>query len=475
MNKYKNLLLNIGLFALNMVANKLIVFLLVPFYTYYMSAGEYGITDMSLTVITLIYPIVTLSIAEAVLRYAIDDAKQIKEYVTAGLLITLIGCVVVAACLPLLDLGFFGGLGAYKGLFLLAFSSNVLMLLFGNIARCLNQIKMMTWVSIVSSLVTGASAVLFVGVMQLKVPGYFYSVALGQYVAVLLYLIWGRHYRYVSLKALKGLRSVAGPMVRYSFPLVPNSLFWWMSTSINRFFITGMLGITASGLFAASSKIPSILVMICSVFQQAWQLSAFQEFKKSDIKGFFSTIYRIFNAAMMMGAALIIVITPILAKIMLQKSFFDSWYLIPILVLAMYFNTLNTFFGTIYTSAMKTKYLMVSTAVGGIVVMVLTWALVHGIGLLGASVAMAIANAVVLAMRMANSRSIIAVDIPWKIVVPCNALLMIQGVVMTFHTETAIVVSAVLFVAICIICLWDLMPFIKKTIKLISTHAGKTA
>ncbi|WP_055426841.1 lipopolysaccharide biosynthesis protein [Bifidobacterium aesculapii] len=475
MNKYKNLLLNIGLFALNMFANKLVVFLLVPFYTYYMSAGEYGVTDMSLTVITLIYPIATLSIAEAVLRYGIDDAKDTKSYVTAGVLITIAGCGIVAVCLPLLDLNFFGGLGAYKGLFLLAFSSNVFMLLFGNIARCLNQIKMMTWISIISSLVTGGSAVLFVGMMQLRIPGYFYSVALGQYVAVLLYLIWGKHYRYISIGAIRGLRTYVGPMVRYSFPLVPNSLFWWMSTSINRFFITGMLGITASGLFAASSKIPSILVMICSVFQQAWQLSAFQEFKKSDIKGFFSTIYRVFNAAMMMGAALIIVITPVLAKIMLQKEFFDSWYLIPILVLAMYFNTMNTFFGTIYTSAMKTKYLMISTAVGGVVVMVMTWVLVHGIGLLGASVAMAIANAVVLVMRMANSRPIIAVDIRWKFVIPCNVLLLLQGVVMTFQTTTAISVSAVLFLIICVVCLLDLIPFIKKTLTLLSSRARKTA
>lgn len=456
-----------------MFANKLVVFLLVPFYTYYMTAGEYGITDMSLTVITLIYPIATLSIAEAVLRYAIDDAKNITHYVTAGLLLTCVGCVAVAVCLPLLDLGFFGGLGKYKGLFLLAFSSNVFMLLFGNIARCLNQIKMMTWVSAVSSLATGGSAVLFVGVMQLKVPGYFYSVALGQYVAVLLYLTCGRHYRYISFKAIGEMRRYVGPMVRYSFPLVPNSLFWWMSTSINRFFITGMLGITASGLFAASSKIPSILVMICSVFQQAWQLSAFQEFKRSDIEGFFSTVYRIFNACMMMGASLIIICTPLLAKIMLQKSFFDSWYLIPVLVVAMYFNTMNTFFGTIYTSAMRTKYLMVSTAAGGIVVMVMTWVLVRGIGLLGASIAMSIANAVVLVMRMMNSRRIIRVKIPWRVVIICNVLLIVQSGIMTLQSTEAIMASVAIFAVICIACLIDLRPLITKTLSLVVRRAGK--
>ena len=50
MNKYKTLLLNIGLFGINTVATKLITFLLVPLYTYYLSTKEFGITDMSLTV-----------------------------------------------------------------------------------------------------------------------------------------------------------------------------------------------------------------------------------------------------------------------------------------------------------------------------------------------------------------------------------------------------------------------------------------
>ncbi len=41
MNKYKTLLLNIGLFGINTVATKLITFLLVPLYTYYLSTKEF--------------------------------------------------------------------------------------------------------------------------------------------------------------------------------------------------------------------------------------------------------------------------------------------------------------------------------------------------------------------------------------------------------------------------------------------------
>ena len=84
MHKYKELLLNTGLFAISSVSAKLIGFVLVPLYTFYLSTGEYGITDMSVTVITLLTPLCTCSIADAVLRYALDDKEYRAKYMSIG-------------------------------------------------------------------------------------------------------------------------------------------------------------------------------------------------------------------------------------------------------------------------------------------------------------------------------------------------------------------------------------------------------
>ena len=88
MGKYRRLILNTVLFAINAVATKLITFFLVPLYTYYMSAGEYGLTDMSLTVINLATPLVTFSIAEAAVRFIVGDSDQQDDYVAISILIT---------------------------------------------------------------------------------------------------------------------------------------------------------------------------------------------------------------------------------------------------------------------------------------------------------------------------------------------------------------------------------------------------
>ena len=94
MGKYRRLILNTVLFAINAVATKLITFFLVPLYTYYMSAGEYGLTDMSLTVINLATPLVTFSIAEAAVRFIVGDSDRQDDYVAISILITLFSVAV---------------------------------------------------------------------------------------------------------------------------------------------------------------------------------------------------------------------------------------------------------------------------------------------------------------------------------------------------------------------------------------------
>ena len=305
MNKYRTLLLNIGLFGINTVATKLITFLLVPLYTYYLSTKEFGITDMSLTVISLVLPIASMSISDAVLRFVIDDSNDQKSVVSYGLIVIGLSCAIVALLLPVLKLSVFGGLGNYSGYFLLMYVSTALMTYAGNVARGLNQIKIIPICASISTLITGISAYLLIVRQGIGIQGYFISVSAGPLVGTAIYTIVGKHYKYYSLRSLSGNVPLIKNMLVYALPLVPNTLFWWLGTSINRFFITGMLGIGASGLYAAASKIPNLLNLAYSIFQQAWQLSTFQEYRKSDIGKFFSMILIPLQAVLTVGASFI--------------------------------------------------------------------------------------------------------------------------------------------------------------------------
>lgn len=131
MSKYKELFLNIGLFALNTVSTKIITFLLVPLYTYYLDKTQYGITDMAITVIGLVTPLATLSIADSTLRYALDDSQNADAYIVIGLRITILSCILVVLMSPVLNLEIFGGLGQYKLLFILSYTVSSFQQFFG--------------------------------------------------------------------------------------------------------------------------------------------------------------------------------------------------------------------------------------------------------------------------------------------------------------------------------------------------------
>lgn len=470
--KYKTLLVNLGLFTLNTVSTKLITFILVPLYTYFLTAAQFGITDMSLTVVSLVAPIVTLSIGDAATRYIIDDSKDQGRYISVGFWVTLFGCIVVLALLPLLDLPIFGGLGSYKWFYMAYFVSSTFNAYLANVARGLNNVKLITWASIASSLASASSAGVLIGWLNWKVEGYFISLILGGVLAIILYLIFGRALQYIGIPRIKEDRQYLKRMLLYSIPLMPNSIFWWVGTSVNRFFITSMLGIGASGLFAAASKIPNIMNLISSTFWQAWSLSAFQQFKKTDTSKFYSNVFAVFRTFCFVAASGLTLVSPWLASILLQKNFYEGWVIIPILVLAFLFNVFAGFYGTIFTASMKTAYLLTSTAAAALVVIGMTWLLIPLIGLQGAAWAMVASNFVMYIMRVFRAGSIMKIKVNRFLMVANMVLVVLQVCLMLWQPPQFMVFSGMIFIGVCVVACFDFYPSIRTIVGVMRKNRG---
>ena len=455
MGKYKNLALNTALFAVNAIATKLITFLLVPLYTYYMSAGEYGLTDMSLTVISLLTPIVTLDVAEAAVRFIVGDRARGDKYAAVALGVTAFSVLIVAALSPLLDLGAFGGLGEFKGWFIAAYAASAFMNMCGEVARGMGEVKIIPICAASSSLVTLASAVLLIAWARLDIVGYFASVSIGPAVAIAIYLTYGG----LGPSAVRGLRGLISssreavwglckPMIRYALPLIPNSLFWWLGSGIIRLFITGMLGISASGMFAAASKVPNLLNTVYSIFQQAWQLSAFQESQKDDLARFFTTVFAIIQAGMTVLCAVLSVLAPWVAALLLQGETYDAWPMIAPLLLSNLFNVFAAFYGTVYSTTMHTSFIMGTTVLGALSCVILTPLLIPAMGTFGACIASALGQALVFMARAIDSRKYLAFDVGWRYLLPSLAFLIVQAACTGLRVAWWQVASLVCFVAV---------------------------
>lgn len=436
MGRYKNLAVNTALFALNAVATKLVSFFLVPLYTAYMSAGEYGLTDMSLTVINLLTPLVTLDVAEAAVRFIVADRVRGDCYAAVATGVTVASVAVVTVLSPLLDLPALGGLGAYRGWFVAAYAASALTTMCGEVARGMGEVRLIPVCAGVSSLVTLASAVLTIAWLGMGVTGYFVSVIVGPALAVALYLTLGglgpaalRGARELASSTREKLRAICGPMLRYALPLIPNSLFWWLGTSINRLFITGMLGIAASGMFAAASKVPNLLNTAYSIFLQAWQLSAFQESGEEGLAHFFSRVFAFVQAAMTVLCAALSLLAPLVASLLLRGETYDAWPMIAPLLISNLLNVLASFYGTVYSTTMHTSFIMKTTLLGALSCVVLTPLLIPVMGTYGACVASVLGQGAVLLARAVDSRRYLRFDAGWRYLAPTLLLLVVQAAV----------------------------------------------
>lgn len=451
---YKNLIINSAVFAVNAFATKIIAFLLVPIYTSRLSAAEFGITDMSLTVISLVFPLATLSVVEAAVRMMISHEKESEEYAAISFSIVLLSIVLVAIMSPVLDMWIFGGLGKYKVLFVLAYASSALLNYCGDVARGFGQLKLIPLFATISSIVTLLCAVTFIRGEGRAVEAYFLSVSIGPTIAVFGYFFIGGFIGRLK-RGYKGLVLEIGSageklseMLRYSLPLVPNSLFWWVGTSISRFFIAGMLGIAASGLYAASTKIPNLLNTFYSIFLQAWQLSAFQENDELERCQLFENVFRLLQAVITVACSLLALLAPILAAVLIKGESYESWTLIGMMLLSTVGNIFSSFYGTVFTSTLNTSCIMLTTVQGSVCSVLITPILMHFFGLAGAAAASVITQFVVLVARMRKAKLLVPFDPHLAILLPVLALLAVQALAMQACGQKASALSFACFLGV---------------------------
>ena len=97
MSREKTLFKNTLIITIGKVCTQLITFFLLPLYTAILSTEEYGTVDLLNTLVSLLLPIVTFQVEQAVFRNLIDireneDAK--KKIISTGIFSVILQCIV---------------------------------------------------------------------------------------------------------------------------------------------------------------------------------------------------------------------------------------------------------------------------------------------------------------------------------------------------------------------------------------------
>ena len=102
-SSYKKLFSNTLVFAIGSFSSKVLVLLLVPIYTNYLTTAELGVTDVLTQIANWIIPLVTMTITEAIIRFGLDKAYDKVKVFTLGNLICFFGLAVFGILLPIVS------------------------------------------------------------------------------------------------------------------------------------------------------------------------------------------------------------------------------------------------------------------------------------------------------------------------------------------------------------------------------------
>lgn len=384
-NKYKDIIKNLLLFTLSKFIPKTISFFLVPFYTIYLSTYEYGVLDIINTTVSLAIPILTLNIKDAVLRFALEKDSNKKSILNVPLVIVFIDFLILIF-FTFIELRF--KIFRIKTLYLFSFDAMLLVQsLYDNLtsfSKGIEKIRTIIFASSANAIVTLLLNILLISVFNLNLKGYFIANTIGYVIAIIIYIICGGLFKYFSFNFDK---KYFKDMIIYSFPMIFSALSWWINYSSDKYIVTFMIGIEASGIYAVASKLPSVLTTFQNIFMEAWSISAIKEFDKEDSDGFIGNMFTIVLFVLSIICSILIILNIVISKILFNGSFFIAWKYVPPLLLSVLVDALALFIGNIFYAVKDTKARALVTIVAAIINTILNVVLIYYFGAYGAAIA----------------------------------------------------------------------------------------
>lgn len=458
MDRYKKLFSNSAIFAIGNLGSKMITFVMVPLYTRYLTTSQYGQSDVLSTIVSLLTPILTLSIIDAVFRFAIDKASDNRQVLTNGIYISLISAVICLLLSPIIA-------RFHYGIYVCVLTyASAIESMFQQFARGIGRSKLYASTGILMTIVTVISNIIMIVLFGWGLNGYLASMLIAQLGGLLYLLIALKAWRYISFNNIN--KSLAIQMLIYSVPLIPNAVSWWLSNSANKIFIALMIGASANGIYAVANKIPSLISVFYTIFTQAWQISAVEEFKSKDVGKFFSTVLSATMSVLFIGVALLTLLSKILVYILSTPAYYSAWQIVPWLSLAVLYSCVSSFIGTVYTSSMKTGQLLSTTMAGAVINVLMNLIMIPVMGVVGAGVGAAVSFAIVSVLRLRGSRRFIYISVNWRLVTASQILILIElGLMFVFSNVWVGFALAIVFLLIVVINVKPFWPVIQLALK----------
>ena len=428
MGKYKRLVSNTAVLGVGTFASKVLVFLLMPLYTSILSASEFGVADLITQTANLLIPLASVGICDALFRFTLDaEGADRKKIFTASMLVLLLGSVgisVICGALMLTNIE----ASIYFPLIALYVVCSNFHSACAHYMRAKGKSVLFAVQGIINTVLTISLNILFLIVFDMGSLGYVLSVVVADLVLALGLFFGCRMWREISTREFD--RTVLKNILKFSIPYIPTTMLWLITSVSDRYIVTLYCGTEIQGLYAAASKIPTLVILVSGVFIEAWHFSTVKDASLEERASFFSTVFKNYMSVMFMGASVLIACSKIFTSLLLADSYYSSWEYVPLLVVAMIFSAFSAFFGSVYFVEKKSMLSMLTALAGAVINVILNFILIPKHGAMGAAVATLISYVATYAIRSYDTANYLKFNQHRVRVIINTAVLLVQCVVM---------------------------------------------
>lgn len=451
-SRAKKFLTDILVYAVGTLGSKLITFMLVPLYTFFVAAEEYGYYDISLSVTLVLMGVVCMQMYDGTFRFLIDakDESEKKNIISTVYSIVFRNSLITIGIAYALSLFY-----TIPYLELMV----ILLILMGlyeiqtNIYRGIGLNKYFAIAGILTSFLLFVFVLIFVVWLKMGIMGIFIGHILARLLSLsIIEIKLGVLKTYTSIKSISSTTS--SKLLKYSLPLMINGLCWWVINSSNKVFICNYIGLEENGKYAVVVKFASILMILSTIFYKAWQENALQQYNSPDRNKFFSSIFNTYVYGMCFLVMVFCYGLKIFYPWIVDSNYSDNIvYLYPLAFSSIVY-CISTFFELGYQCSRNTARSMPSIMIAGGVNLIGNFILIRIFGTFGIIASSIFSFGILLVYRALETRRY------FKITISLKSWLMLAFVIASgvtfYYTES--ILSNVVYLLIIISVSLIFMP-----------------
>lgn len=361
LEEIKKLLKHGSVYSLGNILNKAVGFLLIPFYTHYLTTADYGTLELLDLSVTLVGLLLNMWMNASLVRhyYEYDDNESRNRVVSTAMIATGVTAAVFSAA----------GLFWARGISLLILKSPqfygfVRVIALNLFFTCLNSVSFsylrarqrssiivaMNTVSLATGLLLN---IYFLAVLKTGVVGILYSSLIANVLVTTALTVMTVSQVGFGFDGAK-LKAIAA----FGLPLILTSFSAFELNFADRFFLQHYTNVSTVGIYALGYKFGYMIsFLLIQPFIMIWGARTYEIAKRPDAGPVFSRIMAYFTLTMSVAALALSLLIKSVISILASAQFHDAYKVVPAVALAYVFYGMSYFFQTGIYISKRSSYL----------------------------------------------------------------------------------------------------------------------